>query len=386
MTVLKPLLPQNLQQWVNLRQKKILLARSQQKRILFHAASGEIEYVKSIIREFKILKPEFEIIVSYSSPSAEKLFFNIQDFVAEFVPLPWDKPKNVADFLIRINPALIVFSRTDFWPELIHQASKKTIPMIAVSLSPRFSFYQNIWLKFNLSKMSALTAVNSSASQKLTQFVNTQVTTLADTRFDQVMHRLNSPSKFEIKTEQKIIVFGSTWPEDEVVLFDVIAPLVKLNYKIIFSPHDVSSERIHQLKKILQNFKIVLFSQINSPHNFDSDIIILDQIGYLADLYRYSCVAFVGGSFKSKVHSVMEPLCANNYVIVGPFYTNNPEAIDFKNKGFVFTVNTASELLSVLNGLMQAPHINDLQKQIQSQLGSTKKTIEIILAQLSLTS
>ena len=62
---------------------------------------------------------------------------------------------------------------------------------------------------------------------------------------------------------------------------------------------------------------------------FNADFLLVDEIGYLADLYRYADIAFVGGSFKEKVHSVMEPLCCGLPVLVGPFYQNNPEAAKY---------------------------------------------------------
>ena len=383
--LIRPLLPNNLQQWILLRQKKTTLINIHKKRILFHAASGEIEYVKSVIRELKKTKPEIEVIVSYSSPSAENLFSNIKDSVTCFTPLPWDKPADIKHFLNHTNPSVIVFSRTDFWPELIHQARQKNIPLVAVSVAPRFGFLQNIWLKFNLSKMSELTVVNDSSCKKLKQFLNTKITTLSDTRFDQVMHRLEATSKFEIKSDHRIIVFGSTWPEDEAILLGCVQFILSTGYKIIWAPHDVSTERINTLKNKLQNYKYVFSSHLNSGYNFDSDILIIDQIGYLADMYRYSRIAFVGGSFKSKVHSVMEPLCANNYVIVGPYYSNNPEAIDFKNKGFVHSVTSATEMIFAFTHLTKNSDTLELQKQIQQNLGSTQKTLDIIWEQLSTT-
>lgn len=391
--VIKPFCSDNLKKWINLRQNNSLLSRkANSQRILFHAASGEIEYVKSVIRQIKKTDPELEIFVSYSSPSAENLFLNIKEHVTQFIPLPWDKPTLITDFLTRLNPDIIVFSRTDFWPELIAQAHQKKIPMLAVSLFPSMSWLQNIWLKFILSKMSFISVVQKDLAEKIKQLLDGRVETayLPDTRIDQTLHRLTTETRVEIVSNKKIIVFGSTWPEDEVVLLNCIDNILNQNFKIIWCPHDVSADRITALKKQLTTYSVALFSDhqktnLNHPYQFDQQILILDQIGYLADMYRYSQLAFVGGAFKSKVHSVMEPLSAGNPVIVGPYYENNPEAIEFMNLGYVASVRHPEQLMEAFrqfSKIEKQPIIDSIHKMG----GASVKTAEIILNYLKMTS
>jgi 3-deoxy-D-manno-octulosonic-acid transferase len=57
----------------------------------------------------------------------------------------------------------------------------------------------------------------------------------------------------------------------------------------------------------------------------------VDQTGILAELYTQAQFAFVGGSFKKTVHSVMEPLAAGCVTFVGPKHQNNREALAIKN-------------------------------------------------------
>ena len=71
---------------------------------------------------------------------------------------------------------------------------------------------------------------------------------------------------------------------------------------------------------------------------FRSHVLIIDQIGILADLYKWADWALIGGSFKGKVHSVMEALSQGCYTFVGPFHGNNREALEFKKNVF-FALN-----------------------------------------------
>lgn len=422
----------SLQNWILLRNTSTLKIQSRdakpELRLLFHASSGEIEYVKSLIREIKTQKPLTQIFVSYSSPSAEKLFSNIQPYVEAFLPLPWDRPKSIQNFLHILQPQAIIFSRTDFWPELITQASKKNIPLIGVSLSiahDAISFWQKIWLKFVLNNFIFLTAVNEKTKFQLQQlFLNKDVYFFPDTRFDQVFYRLSQPSKIPdniIKsivasqsnttatqhtaaqyattdhTAKKKIIFGSTWPEDEAVLLDCVAELLKRNFQIIWSPHDVSSDRTLALQEKLKSYRTVLFSNFSdlnilpptqsmNPAPLDFDILMLDRIGYLADMYRLTDYAFVGGSFKAKVHSVMEPLCAGNRVVLGPYYENNPEAVRYKNDpqlACVKIVHNSFDFLKTIeifdSSSVKKEHII---AEMQKNQGASKSICELIFKKI----
>lgn len=388
--LLSPVLPEHLQKWIKLKDQNnpILDTTSTTKRVLFHAASGEVEYVKSIIRELQLQSPNIEIFVSYSSPSAEKLFLNIKDSVTQFFALPWDSPEKTKSFLEHLKPDLIVFSRTDFWPELIHQAHLKNIPLMAVSAYTQFGFLQNLWLKFVLSNFKYVSAVSETVSDQLRQLLpeSVHIEYLSDTRFDQVLHRLSQTSRFEIQSVQKMIVLGSTWPEDEAVLIKCTPELIALGYKIVWCPHDVSKKRIQDLQIQLSGFSLDLFSEQQSPYTFEKQILILDKIGFLADIYRYSQIAFVGGSFKAKVHSVMEPLCAGNSVIVGPYYKNNPEAVDFLKTDIVQSVHTSIDFMTAVIANQNRFQKHEISMLAKSKSGATTKTVQVILNLLKTTS
>lgn len=411
---LKPLFSQSLQNWLNLRQtdpQQVLsnamtadrnsTKKIKDTRLLFHASSGEIEYIKSLIREIKSQRPEIKLFVSYSSPSAEKLFSNIQDSVEAFMPLPWDRPCEITSFLDLLKPHALIFSRTDFWPELITQAKKKNIPLIGVSLftaNHPLGLLQKIWLRFVLKDFEFLTAVTEKTTQSFKNlFPSKEIYFFPDTRFDQVFHRLSQESKIPAAAQlaltanspskKKTIVFGSTWPEDEAVLLPCLTALIEKNFQIIFAPHDVSPTRISSLQKKMVHYKTILFSDLLTtlpPPQFD--ILLLDRVGYLADMYRLSDYAFVGGSFKKKVHSVMEPLCAGNRVILGPYYHNNPEAVHYvtlADQSPIHVVHSREEFLAAIDLFNSTPVAKDyIQSEMQKNQGASKSICELILKKI----
>jgi len=380
--ILKPFLSVKYKIWIKLRAKKIDPLHQFNDVYWFHAASGEIEYCKSVIRLLKEKKPKAQIVVTYSSPSAEKLFHNVRPYIDQFIPLCWDQPLPLKNLIDYINPKVLVFSRTDLWPELIIQAKKRKIKIGVISFNPRHNSLSKFVQKWLLPKFNFISCVNDDIKHYLdSAFKLDTVTSSGDTRFDQVFYRLSQEVKLKIQTENKIFVCGSTWPEDEDILFKSFPELLKNNFKIILSPHEVQFDNISRLEKELKNrgFTYQLLSKEYDLLQIilNKDVLIVDNIGYLADVYRFANLAFVGGAFKHKVHSVMEPLCCGLPVITGPYYKNNPEAVKYYNQ-YVFMAMTPEDVVKIARNLQtfsQAQIINEMHK---NKLAS-KKVLDIIL-------
>ncbi|MBC7458330.1 MAG: hypothetical protein H7235_08640 [Bdellovibrionaceae bacterium] len=349
--ILKPLFSTKTKKWKNLRSNQDYLDFEQKNAIWFHASSGEIEYCKSVITEFRKVSPNTPIILSYSSPAAEKLLFNIRTQVDLVFPLPWDSPSDLARAIEHLKPIMVVFSRTDFWPELIHQLNFYKIKMAAISMFPQLNFLSGLTYQWLIKEFSLITTVNLEKSTQLTNLLSREVLTFADTRFDQVFNRLQSPSRVQFSTDSHTknkIIFASTWPEDESYILACLPEILKLNYQIIICPHEVNhaDSLFDQLKK----YKTTRLSMVADTQNipYDFEILLVDKVGFLADIYRYTDIAFVGGSFRKKIHSVMEPLCSKNVVFFGPHFNNNPEAVETEKIGLTFKVRNSQEIIDFI--------------------------------------
>lgn len=377
----KPLLSSNTKTWMALRSNTNFLSVNFTNSLWFHASSGEIEYCKSIITEIKKINPEQKIIISYSSPSAERLLFNIKDHVEFIFPLPWDSPAIIQQALNHLKPRAVIFSRTDFWPEFITQLHKKNIPVIAVSMYPRLNVVSRLMYRWLLRKFSLITTVNSDKSAQLQIILHRPVETFADTRFDQVFARLDCPTKISFASNTLKVVFASTWPEDEKCILSALPQLIEKGFQIILAPHEIS--RAGTLAQSLQKYQPQILSQEKNltPLTISSSILIVDQIGYLADIYRSTQWAFVGGSFARKIHSVMEPLAAGNLVFFGPRFYNNPEAVDTQSQGLTHVVRSADDIRLLVQPAAPETLKKNAQDYVQKQRGSSRLIAQKILNQ-----
>lgn len=357
--------------------------------IWIHASSGEIEYAKSVIRALKAEWPQKPIIVSYFSPSAKKLIHHFPGVAATFA-LPLESQSEIKRHLNHFRPECLLIARTDVWPELVFQAKKRNIPCLLFSAtlssdSSRKFGISGLLTRFALNQLSEIHCVSEGDLNEFQQLkIETKIFSSGDTRYDQVLYRLQNPNpiKLELKPNQKTFVCGSTWPEDEDVLIPAFPELIRKGYKIILAPHEVSTQHLEQITLKLKK-KDLTYTYYSKAKNWSEDILLVDQIGCLQEIYTWGQIAFVGGSFKEKVHSVMEPLAAGLPVFVGPHHQNNREALQFQHYteadlSAVMEIKRSDDLPYFIQKL--EPHLPNLKSKIHQKIieksGATDKLIK----------
>ncbi len=301
-----------------------------------HAASGEFEYAKAVIREIKRRDPSAPVIVTYSSPTYVKAIegFPGVDFS---LPLPLDLPGPCAAFLKKYKPRCGLIARTDLWPEILSQAQQRQIPIVLFSYTQRppermswLARKTRAWMLQYISEIRCVTEEDAVHLKALG--VQSPITVEGDTRYDQVRYRLSHPKELPLALQPRLpaLVAGSTWKADEEVLLDALTPLlIAKRMQLILVPHEPDHSHIQALAGELEK-RGLSHARFSSEKEWgDRDILLVDRIGVLAELYQWGTFAFVGGSYRGSVHSVMEPLGAGLITLVGPHHLNNREATEF---------------------------------------------------------
>ncbi|HEV3485411.1 MAG TPA: glycosyltransferase, partial [Vicinamibacterales bacterium] len=88
-----------------------------------------------------------------------------------------------------------------------------------------------------------------------------------------------------------------------------------------------------------------------------ADVVVLDTIGELAQLYQIATAVFVGGSLvDAGGHNILEPAVFGKPIVFGPHMQNFAEiAATFLDNGAAIQVRTAAELEPVLLDLLSDP-------------------------------
>lgn len=350
--------------------------------IWIHCASGEFEYAKPVITRLKKISST-PILVTYFSPSIKKAVENFSG-VDMSSPLPWDTAEDWEKFFAHHQPRVLLIARTDTWPEMLKQARLHQVPSLLfsatlVATSGRAKPLTRMFSKIVFDNLDSIYCVTEEDFELFAQLGCVEKTVVVgDTRYDQVIERLQKPkplSPLLTRGQQPILVAGSTWPEDEEQLVPALASL-KGRLRAILVPHEPILDHVKDLERLCErnSLSVSRYSKLDAEWN--SDVIVIDQMGILAELYQLGTFAFVGGSFKKTVHSVMEPLAAGCPTFVGPLHTNNREAILFQS------IETPSGLPSVIVANDSADFSNKLKLLTEASPESIRQTKEFIKSEV----
>lgn len=360
-----------------------------EKRIWIHCSSlGEFEQGRPLIETIKKTHPSYKIVLTFFSPSG---FEHCKNYItADYIfYLPMDGSTAAYEFLNLINPSLVLFVKYEFWHFYLSEVSKRKIPLLLTSAAFRpsqafFRWYGGFFR--NMLHCFTQIHVQDTRSAQLLDSIGLKdnIYITGDTRYDRVNDiatKLRSIPEIEhFKSDNKIVIAGSTWPADEQILSEFL-PSLPQGWKMIIAPHEIDATHIHQLLSLFGN-NAILFSNIkNAKVQSEAKVLIIDNIGMLSSLYAYGNVAFVGGGFlKGGIHNTLEPAIFGLPIVFGPVYQKFTEAVSMVAEGVAFPAHTQAEAVSVIRGLVndEQHRTNIRAKLIQFMSSNTGATDRIM--------
>jgi len=324
----------------------------------FHAASvGELEALRPLIENWG--RRPVALVVTAFSPSAE---WSLRDLVeklrAEGADIAYSGYSPFEgrwrEALQFFRPVLFITQRYEAWPDLWWSLAELEIPLAIFAATAGSSMkWMSRLNRLFLGRLPALHlySVESHEEHKLLElFPSAEVLSLGDLRWDRIQTRLkNRNPRVEVmqsvlnQLERPLGVLGSVWPED----WKVWEPWVQeLPGTQIWVPHktDETSLSYFETKFRTMGMTYCRWSQLNSEVQYPS-FILVDEMGFLAELYAIADWAYVGGGFGSGVHSTMEPAVSGVPIVAGTRRSERfPEIRFLRESGQLVLVQNSSEL------------------------------------------
>jgi len=395
-------------QWVqgrsNWRKELKSKVKPQKSKVLWlHVASlGEFEQGRPIIEAFREQFPNWKIVMTFFSPSGYEVRkdYPHADLVCY---LPADTRQNASDFLDLIQPDAAIFVKYEFWANYLFELKKRGTPTLLVSAlfrpsQPFFKWYGNFWRKM-LGCFSHI-FVQNEMSGKLLQSIGIQNYTIAgDTRVDRVLKIAETAASNEIVRDfvgvdsNQVLVVGSSWEADEVVIFQGLQLSVpstrdKLSesmLKIIIAPHEPSEENVERIcKQVGKTIRYSRWFELTPPRSSEmsdqaKSCLVIDNIGLLNTLYRYGTIAYIGGGFGKSIHNTLEPAAFGLPILFGPKYEKFEEARQFVARGGAFSVQNAEELAGILLKLQDPVFYKKASQAVRSYLGENRGATGMVM-------
>ncbi len=329
--------------------------------IWFHCASvGEFEQARPVIESLRKSYPGYRIAVSFFSPSGYHAAKS-NDLIDLITYLPFDSRKNARKFIEILHPAMAVFIKYEFWYYFLDELKRHDIPAISVSSifreDQRFFKKKDNIFKEMLMNFDHFFVQDEQSRRLLASIGIEHVTVSGDTRFDRVLEIIGDPMDIPLaqrfKNRRKVMVIGSSWPED----MEMIYPLVNdenIDLKFIIAPHEVEKAKVRRLCEGLK-VEYTLFSEADKATIAAKRVLVIDNIGMLSSLYRYGEMAYVGGAFGDGLHNILEPAAYGIPVIFGKSRSNRKfrEAGDLVSLGGAFEVENGRKFMETVQRLLK---------------------------------
>ncbi len=286
--------------------------------IWFHVCSyGEAVSLKPLLQKLE-KRVNISVITQTGFQAAQRYRADVRYLPYElFLPF-WIKKQKV-----------LIVSEAELWYMLFWSAKKKGAKTILINARisdnsyrsyQRFRwFYQKIF-----AHIDTVFAQSERDKQRLLELGAKKVEVTGNIK---AYANVKTTRTFK-KPQQEVVTLASTHAGEEALLLENIDYHDK---KLIVVPRH--PERFMEVGELLSNFaakKGLSFHKFSKKEDFDSDIILIDKMGELVNIYAISDIVYLGGSFVEGIggHNPLEPASFGCKIISGMHIFNQLSLFD----------------------------------------------------------
>jgi 3-deoxy-D-manno-octulosonic-acid transferase len=310
--------------------------------IWVHAASvGEVFCSIPLLKRIKGEFPHCEIVLTTMTQTgneAAKIYIPEADAVLFF---PMDHPLTIQRAMERIQPNLFLIAETELWPNLLRSCGKKGIPIVLFNgrISEK-SFRRYLFFKFFfkdcLKYVSLFLMQTEEDRSRIIEIGATidKTRVVGNLKLDQPFPSFTQDTLAEmakslnLRGKETIFIAGSTHSGEEEVLLSLLKDLRKIDPHLVFILAPRHLERLEEVEHILKRESILWTRKTSLSMDQDRfegaqkelpEVILLDTMGELMNLYSLGTLVFIGGSLVPVGgHNPIEPLFFKKCVLFGP--------------------------------------------------------------------
>lgn len=368
--------------------------------VWLHAVSvGEVIAASPFIKGFHACFPNHMLLISTVTKTGNNIASRVKDKEDSLIYFPLDLSFVIRRILKRINVKVFIVMETEIWPNIITAFYKKRIPMVLMNgrLSlGSFKAYRKIvfLLKGVLNKINLFcmrTPTDASRLKALGVDEN-KINITGNMKYDAAEFSSNAEhSKLRLSlgigNDKKILIAGSTHRGEDEIVINAYGKLLKKipELMLLIAPRHI--ERTEEIERVIlkNNLKVARFSSLNEDSG-DAQVIVLDVMGKLRDLYSISDIVFIGGSLLPNYggHNPLEPAVFKKPILFGPYMANFKDMADeFLKDDAAKQVRSNEEIEKVCKELLNSPRMVEEMGQrafdiIEKNKGATDKNTKYI--------
>ncbi len=335
--------------------------------MLLHASSfGEIKAVLDVVDIFK-KQLKKDVVFSVFTDTAHKF---LKDRDALLMPLDFYPLYKKVFFN---PPDVAFFFETEIWPSYITFLKNKGTKLVLINArmsDKSFKMYKIFSFLFKdiIGKFDFIIAKSEKDARRFRMFNQNTVECGNIKQFKK--HRNISSdeiaeirNRFYIKTDKPILTFGSMHKEEVRFVADAVS-MLKDDFFVVIAPRHM--EDVQGFYSFMK--KCGMHAVKRSEHMLSNNVLLLDSMGELEDVYKISDAVFIGGSTMPFLHghNPVEPLVYNKLVISGKYMDSfEYETREMVSAGLLKQIDSVIDLVKILKNYLEGAYKIDADKYFQ---------------------
>lgn len=396
-------------------------------RLWLHAVSvGEVLQLQTIIQGIRQQRSDVEFVITTTTSTGLAVAREkYSEHLVCYFPLDFSWAVQTA--FECIQPDAVILVELELWPNFIHEADRKGIPLALVNgrISEKsFGGYRRIrpLMKRLLHCFQVLAVQNETYKQRLVALgaPGDRIEVTGSIKFDRVQTDRRNPETetlrelFQLKDGETVFVAGSTQMPEEAYALDTWLALRNdhPDLRLILVPRH--KERFEQVAEMVQGRGIPLLRRsdlfpesvslqksVSATQKQDVEaserripqsippVLLLDTLGELSACWGLADVAFVGGSLTTRGgQNMIEPAAYGASVLFGPNTWNFKDIVEqLLAENGARIVWDRNDLTATVRFLLENTNIAETHGHVARALvlrqqGATLKTVEAVCAML----
>jgi 3-deoxy-D-manno-octulosonic-acid transferase len=344
--------------------------------IWIHAVSvGEVLTARALLPQLRERYPRYRLFLSTTTMTGQHIARNSLNYVDEVFYFPFDLGFIVSRTLALVRPRLFIMMETEIWPNQLRACDRAGVRTMLVNgrisarSYPRYRLARPFFRRV-LAHVDRFCMQSDESARRVVDIGadRDRVTVTGSLKFDSLEIPGTSPADrgsnrvlryFRISPDRPVVIAASTLKGEEEAVLDAFQRIraTMTNALLIIAPR--KPQRFDDVERLARRagWNVARRSELRVDAEPRHDVVVLDTIGELAQLYQVATAVFVGGSLvDTGGHNILEPAVFGKPIIFGPFMQNFAEiAQTFLENGSAIQVRTARELEPALLELLGDP-------------------------------
>jgi 3-deoxy-D-manno-octulosonic-acid transferase len=372
--------------------------------IWIHAVSvGEALTARALAADLRARYPRLRLFLSTTTMAGQQVARrSLSDIDAVFY-FPFDWTFIVRRTLALVRPRLFIMMETEIWPNLLRECRRRGVRTVMINgrissrSYPRYRLVRPFFRRV-LADVDRFCMQSEESARRLVELGADagHVTVTGSLKFDSLelpaaaahgRPRERVLRFFRVAANRTVIVAGSTMRGEEASVLRAFARVKAAipSALLVLAPRH--PERFADVERLARDTGLVTARRSELPIDAEprEDVIVLDSIGELAQLYQVATAVFVGGSLVDNGgHNILEPAMFGKPSVFGPYMQNFKEIADaFLSNDAAVQVPSDRELDETLLALVTDPVRRArlgaaARALVEANRGAKTKTLEVI--------